>query len=227
MLISGLLATSLVLGSSCSTLNTAVPLDPGEHRVGLTMGGALVHAFDTVIPLPNAILEGQSGLPTVAGRATDVNYGLNLTGLAFGQLGVHLGASHMLFEGEGSVPDVSVATRFFVVGNHLDEATLPETRGLWVAEQLEVTASYGLGPARPYAGLAQYFDFREPHLLLTPYLGCALDPGLSGGLGFHIEGRYFAVNQVPEVSSVKWYPSTAPGALGVTLGMSYAFGGGS
>ena len=36
------LLSAVVLGLGCTTMNTARPLEPGQHAVGLTLGGPVV-----------------------------------------------------------------------------------------------------------------------------------------------------------------------------------------
>ena len=78
--------------SGCSTLNTAKPLSPGEHEVAFTLGGPLTQVGGNYIPLPNSVIEGRSGLVNVGERPLDLNYGLYLTPIAFGQMGTHIGS---------------------------------------------------------------------------------------------------------------------------------------
>ena len=97
------LLTIPFLMSACGALNTARPLDKGEHRVGVTGGGAVLKALGPPIPLPNLVIEGQSGLSPVQGRPLDVNYGINTTALAFGTVGLHE-AFHISDEQSGASP---------------------------------------------------------------------------------------------------------------------------
>ena len=50
---------------ACGALHTARPLDQGEHRAGITMGGAVLTQMGPPIPLPNIVVEGQSGIKPI------------------------------------------------------------------------------------------------------------------------------------------------------------------
>ena len=60
-----------------------------------------------------------------------MNYGLNATAIAFGQLGVHGGASIHLLEGSGKRPSISVTERLHLYNNYLDTTKPLETRKFW------------------------------------------------------------------------------------------------
>ena len=216
---------SLAMGlNGCSTINNARPLAEGSHQVGLTVGGPMVMLSGAPIPLPNAVVEGRHGVTTVAERPLDVNYGLNLTGTAFGILQVHVGASYLIMAQKGSVPALSVSNRIFIASNLLGAADKadPDAK-FWAADQLEITASWLLGDHLVYVGLGQYFDFGNPALTLTPSVGADFDPGETGGFRLHTELRYYAINQPHEVAAVTWVFPESVGALGFNFGFSYAF----
>ncbi|MDP6931307.1 MAG: hypothetical protein QGG40_00255 [Myxococcota bacterium] len=211
----------LLLATACGTMNTARPLDPGEHAVGLTFGGPIVDVNDSWLPLPNAVLEGRTGLNPVASRATDVNYGLNLTGIAFGLAGLHGGVSHTLGLQDGYRPHVSVSNRLFLYNNYPDGRKAADAKGFWVLDQLEVTASWALGHQLVYSGLAEYLDLGAPGLLLAPFAGVEL--GGSGRVRTQLELRHMAANRVQDVNTIRWLnPGT--GALQITVGLHVKLG---
>ena len=212
------LLTALLVG--CGTMNGARPLPPGQHAVGLTGGGALLDA-GVELPLPNAVLEGRTGLPQVADRNLDVNYGLNLTAAAFGQLGLHFGASWQLLDQVGWRPALSVTNRVFVYTNALDRTKADP--GAWVADQLELTASWQLRSHLVYAGGAEYLDLRNPGLLLTPFAGVQLAPK-SDRVRFQLEARWYAFHRQPEALNIHWI-TPGRGALGVNAGVAVRLGG--
>ena len=218
-------ALPLAVGlNGCGTLNNARPLEEGRHQVGLTVGGPMVMLSGAPIPLPNAVVEGRHGVATIAERPLDINYGLNLTGTAFGILQVHVGTSYLIMAQKGSAPALSVSNRLFIASNLLgagDKAD-PDTK-FWAADQLELTASWLLGDHLLYVGLGQYFDFGNPALTLTPSVGADFDPGERGGFRLHTELRYYAINQPHKVAAVTWVFPESVGALGFNFGFSYAF----
>ncbi len=93
------------LVAGCSTMSGARPLPQGQHAFGVTLGGAMIEFGGSPLTLPHMVVEGRSGLPQLLDRNLDVNYGLNLTALAFGDVGLHGGASWQLLEQRGGVPE--------------------------------------------------------------------------------------------------------------------------
>ena len=76
--------------------------------------------------------------------------------------------------------------------------------------------------------LAEYIDFQEPSLTLTPAVGARFDPSPKkpGGLQLHAEARWYGVNREKELNTVVW--ASAPyGIFGATLGLSWILGGAS
>ena len=203
----------------CSAMNTARPLEKGQHAAGLTLGGALLD-MGAPIPVPSAVVEGRSGVGELANRPVDVNYGVNLSGAAFGLAGVHAGGSWLILEQQGPRPALSVADRLHVYTNLAD--TTKVDRGWLFLDQIELTASWELGGQLLYLGAAEYLDFRDPRLLLSPYLGAELLRRKR--LGVQLELRWLAVNQPRVTDAVPWMPE-GRGALQPTVGLSYRFGG--
>ena len=204
-----------LLLSGCGTMNSARPLSPGEHTVGATFGGAMVAFAGTHIPLPNLVVEGRSGLTTLADRPVDVNYGLNTTGLPFGVVGLHGGASWLAMEQQGGRPALSLSSRLYLYDNHLDRRKDADPRKLWGMEQLEATASWAPGRVLVYAGVSEYLDFSNPGLLLSPFVGTELPIGKRSRL--QLELRHFAINQSKTLNTINWL-TWGPGAIGLTLG---------
>lgn len=220
MIASLLLSLFLSLPMSCGTMNSARPLDQGEHVVGATFGGAIVDAGFTTIPLPNLMVEGRSGLSPLLERPLDVSYGLNLTGLPFGLVGLHGGVGWLLMDQDGGRPALSLSNRLYLYSNHLDARKTG--RALWAADQLEVLASWDTNPALIYAGGAQYFDVTSPRLLLSPVVGVEFHLGERWGL--QLEGRHLAINQNKEPLNTLEWVTWGPGALAATLGVSRSLG---
>jgi hypothetical protein len=205
---------------ACGTMNTARPLEPGQHAAGLTFGGALLD-MGAPIPIPSAVVEGRSGVTTLAERPLDVNYGVNLTAAAFGVAGLHAGASYLVLDQSGARPAISVADRLYVYTN-LGDATKAD-RGWLFVDQLELTASWDLGGQLVYLGASEHLDLRNPRLLLSPYLGAELLRRKR--LGVQAELRWLALNQSQVSDAIPWIPDDGRGALQPSLGLSYRFGG--
>lgn len=226
-LVTGVGFLGVLLVAGCSTMNGARPLADGEQAMGLTVGGPVVFVGDSPIPLPNANLEGRTGLAPLGGMPFDTNYGLNLMGLPFGVLQGHVGASLLLMEEADGVPALSVTDRLYLGTNLPGLATHTDARpSFWASNQLELDASWLFGGQLAYVGLAGYLDLVRPTFSLAPVVGMHFDfsPGTVGGFGLQLEGRWFAANRKPELDAVKW-AGLGTGAIGVTLGVTYTLEG--
>ena len=209
--------------SGCASINGARPLGPGQHEFGVTFGGAVIEFMGAPIPIPNLVVEGRSGITKLANRELDLNYGLNITGLPFGIMQLHVGASWLLAHPKGAVPALSMTNRLWFANNGPGASYKSEGAvGVWASHQLEFTVSWMLGQHLLYVALAQYTDFLNPALTLTPAIGATFDGGQPGGFKFQLEARYFALNQTQAARPFTFVPG-APGAIGISFGFIHAF----
>ena len=74
-----------------------------------------------------------------------------------------------------------------------------------------------------FLGVAQYLDFANPKLNITPALGATFDPGKTGGVRLHVETRWYALTSSNQFLNVQWVGGPR-GAFGLTLGVSYLLG---
>ena len=180
-----------------------------------------------LVPLPNAILEGRYGLKPFNGHDVDIQYGLNLTGLAFEHIGLQGGVAYLIMDQEGYIPAWSVNNRLYFYNNWLSSDRTPESKGWWIADQIETTLSWQFHGQMVYMGLAQTFDIKKPSLLLSYFGGLELiRSGNDPGFGLQLELRYFGINKNSDVAVVRWYEPLDVGALGMLIGMNYRFGTG-
>jgi len=204
--------------TACGTLSTARPLEQGETLIGATLAGPMID-FGGPLPLPFAVVEARHGLPRLADRPIDLGYGLNLTALPFGVTAGHVGASWLLVEQDGGVPALSVGNRVFFGVNVPGGPDRPEPRVQgWGADQIELTASWKARRTLPYVSVAQYFDFRNPELLLTPAVGVQVDPGDPGGFLFQGEARWFGITRSRDILIPTWIPGQGSLAVYVSAG---------
>ena len=216
-----LLITAL---AGCGAMNTARPLDRGEHAAGLTLGGPLLKLGGKPVPMPNAVVEARHGVAALADRPLELGYGLNLTGLAYGVVGLQGHVSWLAMEQRGAIPALSVTNRLYFASNHLDARKADP--GVWGLDQLDVTASWLLGDAQQqlvYLSLTQNTDLIDPALFLSPGLGAQLDPGEPGGLRVQVESRWYAPGALPESLALRWV-SPGRGALGFNFGVNLPIG---
>ncbi|MEC7987550.1 MAG: hypothetical protein VX278_20455 [Myxococcota bacterium] len=227
---------ALLFGSGCGAMNTARPLKEGQHAVGLVLGGAVLEQSVSAteenpeggtmrLPLPIAIIEGRHGLKAIKGRALDVQYGLNLTGLAFEHIGLQGGVSYLIMEQDGYKPAWSVNNRLYFYNNWFSGHRTEESQGWWMADQIETTISWQIRGQMIYMGIAQTIDFKKPSLLLSPFGGMELiRSGNDPGFGLQLELRYYGINRNSDIAVVRWYEPLNVGAFGMVLGMNYRFG---
>jgi hypothetical protein len=211
----------LFLSTGCGALNTARPLEQNQHRAGATFGGALLTQLGPPIPVPNLVIEGQSGLAPLANRPFDINYGLNLTALAFGTLGMHLGASQLLLSAEGLRPSLSITERVHAYSNFMDSSKTLESRALFLLNQADLTAAWDIGRQLGYLGLSNSIDWVDPELTLSPFIGVELRS--KGAYFTQVEARYLAANRQPDVVDVSFLGGKR-GALSTTISMGWSFG---
>ncbi len=215
--------------TACGTLSGARPLPPGQHEVGLTVGGPLLE-FGAPVPLPNVIVGARSGLGRIADREVDLGYGTNLTGLGFGIVSGYADLGWLVARQQGGVPALTVRNKLLLTTHALagDRDFTYAPRSAWVADHIELLASWQVGGTVLHASLGQVFDLADPGLLLVPGLGARIDGGEPGrGLVFSPELRWWGINRrYAQSDTVAWIPGS-PGALGVHLGLSVPVGKGT
>lgn len=213
--------------AGCGTLNTARPLAPNEHRMGITGGGVVLTQLGPPIPLPNMVIEGQSGFKAIGNHNWDINYGLNATALAFGTIGTHLGSSILLKEANGLRPALSMTERMHFYNNWLDSTKAKEVRKGYLLNEIELTASWNLNQHLGYVGMANYTDTADPEMTLAPFIGTQINinqPWYQNGF-LQLEMRYLAINRQPDIVDVSFLGGNY-GALSVTGSIGKSFGKG-
>ena len=212
--------------AGCGTMNAARPLEAGQHRVGFTFGGPFTTQLGPPIPAPMLLVEARSGLKPLGRMPLDANYGLNLTTLAFGDIGLHGGASLHIAQPDSWRPGLVITERLHVYNNFLDITKPVESRKLWGINEFDITATWALNDQRFYLGVTDALDLSDPELLVGPFFGIDL-LGKKRRAGFHFETRLQAINFSPEVQDVTWVSlGEAPGngVVQVSLGASWALG---
>jgi hypothetical protein len=204
----------------CGTMNTARALHPGEHALGLTFGGPILTS-PIPTPLPSLVVEGRVGLPLAANRPSDLRFGADVTGLAFGTIAVHAGWTWQLADALKARPAFAVTNQAFFATNLADWTKEASARTAWGVYHLEATVSWDTGPHILYTGLAEYLDFTDPDLLLTPFVGFEIDATKAR---VQIEVRWYAINQVVDRDDIDWL-TPGVGALGLLLGVTIPLGG--
>ena len=213
-------ASTVLIG--CGTLNAARPLEAGAHQLGVTFGGPFTTSLGPPIPVPNLILEGRSGLAPFGPLPADVNYGLNMTALAFGVVGIHGGGSLHLVQGVGFRPALSVTERLHFYNNWLDLTKPKDTRKAWAVHESDVTLSWLAGPHVLYLGATNAIDIADPELLVGPFIGVQFRPQ-ERRFSFQLESRLVGANFTTDVYDATWVSPGEPGNGLVTFTLSAAW----
>ena len=217
-----MLSALLFLG--CGSMHNARPLEKGQTATGLSFGGPMVNFADMNIPLPNAIVQVKHGMSDNTDHPWDVQYGVNLTAIAFDQMGLQFGGSYLITPQEGLSPAWSVASTAYVYHNYIsnDHAY---GKGMWFANQSETTLSWTWKKHLIYTGISQTTDLKQPSLLLSPFLGIALGDGdrENKASSFQIELRHYAIGRSPNIGFVDWYDPGGTGSLGLQMTYAYLF----
>ena len=211
----------ILFSFGCGSLNNARPLEKGQHNVGATLGGLVLTQLGPPMPLPFLVLEGQSGLSPIQNRAVDINYGINATALAFGTVGVHFGASHLLLEQNNYFPALSLMQRLHFYNNYFDTTKSKELRSSFFLNQIDLTASWQKQQHLGYIGVANYVDFVDPELNITPFIGWEYQT--NNRLFTQLELRYLAANRSQDIDDIAFLGGTT-GGLSTTFSIGWKIG---
>lgn len=235
-------------GTGCASIHMARPLEAGEHAVSLTAGGPLANVPGVgSIPLPDASLEVRHGLPAKtwtqgAIPAADIQYGMNLLPLVFGDLSLHVGGTVLLLDApeiqnaasEGLsglspwVPSIAVGNRFMFATNRLDARKDPSVQADWGMWQIDLTASYRWYGQMLYFGVGNYLPFNDPNFLLTPFVGAEFRPiPNNADIRIQADVRYVAPYINHQFAVVDYIAPDDQGVIVPTVGLAWAFGAGA
>ena len=185
--LAGLLAV-LALTTGCSTAHHARPLGKGNMAVHASIGGPVAGIGDPEYPIPLTTLTYKVGLTDRADMF--VGWHVIETFVNQGNFYFDIGASYYLLNQKKGRPGVSAA---FTV------SPLINAKSGWASFDLQVTASWALGPRERhliYVGFHNYFAparseiVQTPPYTWTPYLGAQLRIGKKRRLGLGLEVKW-------------------------------------
>jgi hypothetical protein len=215
-----LVAAVALVGTGCTTFNTARPLKPGEHAAAVTVGGVLADVPGVAtIPLPNVTVEGRHGFI----EHLDVNYGVHLLPTLFGAAGGHVGSTFQLYDAPHPlVPVVAVGQRFFFFTNIFD--TRKVDKDAWAMSQTDVTASWDVYGSLVYGGVTAYvpIDIEDRTLHLAPFAGLEIHPGVDW-LRLQVEGRWLSPTTDTRYAVVNYVGPNDNGAFALNAGVAVEF----
>lgn len=213
------LLAALLLGAGCTTVNSARPLEPGQHAVSATFGGPLANIPNIgPIPLPHMTVEGRHGLV----QDLDINYGVHLLPFVFGVAGAHVGGTWLLKPQAEWVPAMAVGQRLFAFSNRLDGRKAEAARAEWLLSQSDLTASWLVYDQLLYGGATVYVPLLAPEASLAPFLGVEFRPFVDWAR-LQLEARYLAPYVNTQFGVVNWVAPASQGGILVNAGVSFVF----
>jgi len=173
------LATLLALSGlalGCGAHTSLEPLGQGRLSPNLSVGGPIVEAFGTHIPIPYLLAGADYGL------SDDVNLsgGVHLLPLAYGIVGADVGATWFPVRNSGWRPTLGVGPRLYAfasVREGVDERAM-------VLPTLSGSAAWAAGRGMAYTGAdvavpltRSEYDEDAARVLLSPFVGYRWDVG--------------------------------------------------
>lgn len=200
-------ALAFVLTSGCAHVATLRPAEKGTVQVELGLGGPIFKQGGAAVPATLTSIGARYGLRDRA----DVQVHLHTTAALLGILGVDVGSSAWVVQGERFKPDVTATIR--LIGfTDFHSPFRPYV-------QLGAVASWRLFRRfAPYVGV----DVVGP----GPYLGVAVGvQGTFGRFTLQLEGKGFLVARELYPLVKEWVAPADLGSFGAQLGVGYRLGG--
>lgn len=215
--------------TACSSIRHVKPLDPGEHRVGVSVGGPLFDSLGFPIPIPLLSVDYQYGLT----RNLSIGGAYYITPLLFYHRSPTFEniSSHMLevdaafcpIEQNGAIPWIMVHSSNFFITDFTEFLFLPE---------LGVTAAWDIGSVITlYTGATVMFNLfpktaglSDSQVVLPSFpVGLLIALG-NASIGAEVRlGNPFGST---EKRVIHFLGIADQGAFAPFLTFSYAFGGG-
>jgi hypothetical protein len=211
-----LLALALAL-PACAARTAIEPLGEGRTAFSASLGGPLVSAFDTYLPIPNVTVGAEHGL----GERLDVGGTLHLLPLAYGLVGFDVGATYYpIVDSSGATIAVQPRLLTFV-------SVKPDVaERVRVYPALSASAAWRNGDDRVYTGFdfavpvsSPDYDNDPPPVIFSPFVGyhwaISSSVSLLGELKWH--GANVRTNATAEYVHPFGYGGIAP-FIGVEVG---------
>jgi len=202
---------------SCAPTRVVKPLKQGEHRVGATFGGPMIHFAGAVIPIPYTSVWGAYGLDSL----TTAWVSLHTTSLAFADLQTDFGFTRNLYFSHNKyVPSVSVSP----VVNFMHAFRDAQGR---IYPELDLNFYWETPKKMYYITSSNWFvinSFRahdEPQPQhWVPTLNAGMFFNKNGKFNYQLELRYLAPFN-KNYSVVEYFSPASKGALGIYFGLTY------
>ena len=162
--------------AGCAAHTAIEPVGEGRLRGNAGLGGPIVAAFGTHVPIPYLYVGGDYGLSD----RLDLDGGLHLLSLAYGVAGLDLGATWYPLINDGPLPTLGVGGRmtlFASVKSGVDDR-------FRLLPSLTSSAAWEAGPGKVYAGFdlaipltRPAYDTAAAPLIFSPLAGYRWDLG--------------------------------------------------
>ncbi|HEX2869320.1 MAG TPA: hypothetical protein VHO03_19915 [Ignavibacteriales bacterium] len=173
---SGMILSLLLLFAGCAAHTNIEPLGRGNMNANLSLGGPVVAAFNTHIPIPYATLGAAYGLKD----DINIDASFHLTSLPYRILGMDLGAAYFPVVNNGFIPTVGIhpgVLAFFSMKPDVESRMRLYPSG-------SASAAWHLGSDMVYSGFdytlpltTPDYDTDAPRFVLSPFLGYRTDLG--------------------------------------------------
>ena len=206
---------------SCSSFRQVRPLEKGESRISLSVGGPFTKAGNLYIPIPLVSLGYNFGLA----EKLDVEVGTNFLALLYGIAHVDAGVNWRPLRPKHHVPGLIISPRMFLMTDF----------GPWntrLYPDLGCTAYWEIRQYRyVYCGLENFFEpdtkradgnIQQNNWLIAPYAGISLGNKV---WQFQFEAKLYTPNLPNDLHTAKNIGIGDYGIIGVFLGVSRSLGG--
>jgi hypothetical protein len=214
------LGLAMAGASACTATRAVRPVGEGRWAAGASLGGPVFTNLGAPIPTPLLSGYGRYGLS----ERTDFEFGLHAP--IARNLGVDLGAAHLLLEQQGLRPAVMVNGRVYLYGNlaGLSGKERGSGTGFTLAprifEEVQATASWKVAePLLLYAGLNVFAQVEGAKFHPTALIGAQWRPVPLFALGLEAKQVAFTTDQLFAV--VDFIGPASYGALAVQLGLNF------
>lgn len=216
----GMILTLTLLFAGCAAHTSIEPLGQGNVKADLSLGGPVVAAFNTHLPIPYAALGMVYGLKD----NINIDGNLHLTSLPYGIFGLDLGTAYFPVLNDGLVPTVGIHPQALTFISMKSDV---ESR-MRIYPTISATAAWHLGHEVIYTG-ADYtypftradYDNEAPHSVLSPFLGYRTDLGKS--FRFTTELKWQGVNVRTNQMAVDYTKPGGYGAIGILFAVERSF----
>jgi hypothetical protein len=205
---------------SCSSVRHVKPLEQGSSAASLSVGGPITKVGNIYIPLPLISAGYNYGLI----EKLDLETGINVTGLLFGDLHLNAGVNYHPWLAEKLRPGLYLSPEFFFITNLRDGSPR-------IFPAVDAGLYWDIRRHYLYCGVESWFEVstirndgnpQNDHWLPIPYVGWGIE---SKRWQFQVEGKIYTPNQKNTGRPTKNIGIGEHGVLGVFIGASRSFRG--